>query len=119
MFSEPPPEHIFFEAVTRLRGRGLVLVDMTQLDEASFNTELVEEGLKIGGKSIGAEVRVTYGHHHEACEDHFEGGHRSHASIDADYALWLREGVDYAEARATGKEMSLSGRIYPKWGEAN
>lgn len=118
LLSEPPPEGIFQEAVTRLRGRGLVLVDMTQLDMAQFNQKLLEDGLTINGKKVG-DVRHTYMHHHEACADHFPGGHRTHESIEAEYALWLREDPAIADARASGKSLRLSGLIYPTWGDAN
>ncbi len=115
LLSEPPPEPVFEEVVSRLRGNGMVLVDMTQLDEASWNTDIVENGLRINGKDIGAEVRHTYGHHHEACKEHNAGGHRTHASIDADYALWLKFGKAHADARASGHSVEMAGRIYPNW----
>lgn len=118
LLSEPPPEGIFQETVTRLRGQGVVLVDMTQLDMAQFNAKLLEDGLSIDGRQVG-EVRYTYMHHHEACAEHYPGGHRSHASIEAEYALWLREDPTVAEARASGKPLRLSGLIYPTWGPAN
>jgi hypothetical protein len=116
ILSEPPPEKIFQEALTRLRGRGIVLVDMTQLDMAQFNAKLLEDGLKLNGKVVG-DVRHTYMHHHEACADHFEGGHRTHESIEAEYALWVTQDPTIAEARASGKALRLSGLIYPMWGD--
>ena len=118
MLSEPPPEGIFQETVTRLRGSGVVLIDMTQLDMAQFNQKLLEDGLSINGKKVG-DVRHSYMHHHEACAEHYPGGHRSHASIEAEYALWLREDPTIAEARASGKSLRLSGLILPNWGDAN
>lgn len=118
LFSEPPPEPIFQETVTRLRGQGMVWIDMTQLDMAQFNQALLDDGLTINGKPVG-EVRHTYMDHHEACADHFEGGHRPHEAIEADYALWLRQDPTIAEARKSGKALRLSGLIYPNWGPAN
>ncbi|TAK97494.1 MAG: hypothetical protein EPO08_21215 [Rhodospirillaceae bacterium] len=118
-FSEPPPAPIFFEAVTRLRGHGLVCVDMTQVDMAGFNEDLVSEGLVLDGKKVG-DVRAAYAHHHEACSEHFSGGHRSHASIEAEYALWMREGGKaLADARASGRALARSGRIWANWGAAH
>lgn len=116
--SEPAPEPIFFEVCTRLRGHGVVFVEMTQLDMAGYNQDILENGLAINGRKIG-EVRHTYMHHHEACAEHNIGGHRLHASIEADFALWLRQDPGVAEARASGKSLKLTGLIYGRWSDAN
>jgi hypothetical protein len=116
LFSEPPPVDIFYESCTRLRGNGMVLLEMTQLDMAQFNEDLVNAGaLVLDGKRVG-EVRITRGDVEDACRDHNPGGHRSHSAIEADIALWPAE---EREARRTGKPLHLSGRIYPNWGDAN
>ena len=114
LFSEPPPASTFTEVVARLRGRGLCLMDMTQLDMGEAIENIVDDGLVLNGERVG-EVRVTRGDAHESCEEHC-GGHRPHAAIMADIASWPE---DEREARRTGQSMRLSGRIYPKWGDSN
>ena len=115
LFVEPPPRDIFYESWTRLRGNGMVLVDMTQLDMAQFNEDLVDAGaLILDGRKVGA-VRVVYSDVEDACRDHSDG-HRAHSAIEADIAGWP---ADEREARRTGKPLRLSGRIYPNWSDAN
>ena len=115
IFVEPPPADIFYESVTRLRGNGMVLVDMTQMDMAQFNQRLVDDGaLILDGKKVG-EVRVVYNDIEDVCRDHSDG-HRAHSAIEADIASWPPE---EREARRTGKPLRLSGRIYQAWSDAN
>lgn len=125
LFSEPPPYPIFTECCTRLRGQGLILIDMTQLDMAEWAEDMVDAGcLKLDGKVVG-EVRVVRGDIEENCRDHYPPdtnnaskpcGQRTHASIEADIALWPAE---EREARKTGRPLHRSGRIYPNWSDAN
>lgn len=125
LFSEPPPQEMFVECCTRLRGQGLIILEMTQLDMADFVDEYVNAGaLVLDGKKVG-EVRVVRGDVEENCRDHYPPnpddpaqpcGQRPHSSILADIALWPAE---EREARRTGKSMNRSGRIYPTWGDAN
>jgi hypothetical protein len=125
LFSEPPPKPLFTECCTRLRGCGLILIEMTQLDMASYIEDIVKKkGLWLDGKKVG-EVRVVRGDIEENCREHHPPdpedptkpcGQRSHASIEADIALWPAE---EREARRTGKSLRLSGLIYPGWSEAN
>lgn len=124
--SEPPPRDLFTECVTRLSGNGLLIVECTQLDLAPFLEEMAEDAggkeidgvtygsFKLNGKSVG-EVRVVRGDIEDSCREHSEG-HQAHTAIEATVAAWPAE---EREARRTGKPLKLSGRIYPRWGEAN
>jgi hypothetical protein len=115
IFVEPPPRDLFYESWTRLRGNGMVLVDMTQLDMAQFNEDLITAGaLILDGRRVG-EVRVAYSDVEDACREHSDG-HRAHSAIEADVAGWPPE---EREARRTGKPLRLSGRIYATWSDAN
>ena len=122
MFSEPPPHPIYSESVTRLRGQGLILVEMTQLDLADWFEEIEESrGLMLDGRKVGGKPRVVWGDLEDACVDHHPEdsdfpGHRPHTAIEADIASWPAE---EREARRTGKPLRRSGRILPNWGDAN
>ena len=125
IFSEPPPYDVFTECCTRLRGNGLVIIEMTPLGFADWAEEMVDSGgLVLNGKRVG-DVRIVAGTPDDACVDcnppdpdeplkpH---GHRRHTEIEADIALWPWE---EQEARRTGQPLSFSGRILPNWGPAN
>ena len=116
-FSEPPPEDIFIEATTRLRGRGLVVIEMTPLTYAAWvKHRLVDPGwLTINGKRI-TKVHVVRGEIHDNCRDHNPGGQLTHEQVEAQIALWP---VNEREARRKGDFMALAGLIYPNWGDAN
>ena len=122
MFTEPPPHDIYSESVTRLRGAGLVLIEMTQLNLAPWFEEIEDsDGLILDGKRVGGKPRIVWGDLEDACRDcnppgsEFPG-HRAHTAIEADVASWP---ADEREARRTGKRMRLSGRIYPTYGDHN
>lgn len=116
-FSEPPPEAIFNEAITRLRGRGLVFIEMTPLTYAAWVKERLIDpgGLYLDDKKVG-DVNVIHGDFHENCGDHNEGGQLTHQAYESQVALWPEE---EREARKSGAFMALAGRIYRKWGPGN
>ncbi len=124
--SEPMPEPLFTECLTRLGGNGMLILECTQLDLAPYLEEMAEDAggrtvdgiqygtLKLDGKVVG-EIRVVRGDIEESCREH-HNGHQSHSAIEATIAGWPAE---EREARRTGKPLHLSGRIYPTWGPEN
>ena len=115
LMSEPPPQPIFNECITRLSGAGLIVIECTRLDLAGYLDDYVDAGsLILDGRKVG-DIRVVRADIHDACAEHSEG-HMAHSSIEATIAAWPPE---EREARRTGKSLHLSGRIYPNWGEAN
>ena len=115
LMSEPPPQSLFTECITRLSGNGMLIAEFTRLDLSAFIDEYVEAGaLLLDGKKVG-EVRVVTADIEDSCRDH-HNGHQAHSAIEATIAAWPQE---EREARRTGKPLNLSGRIYPKWGEEN
>ncbi len=125
IISEPPPRDMFTECITRLRGAGIVLLDMTQLDKADWIEDMIDDGgLILDGRKVG-DIRVVRGDIEEACIDHHPPrqddlfapcGTRMHSAIEADIASWP---IEEREARRTGKPLRRSGRIFANWGEAN
>lgn len=115
--SEPPSKPIFTECATRLRGGGLLFMEMTPMTYAAWVKEdLIDPGqLTLNGKKVG-RVAVVRGDIHENCSDHNVGGQLPHSTIDATMALWPRA---ERKARKAGLFMSLAGRIYPEWGPRN
>lgn len=115
--SEPPPEGILSELIGRLRGGGVLLIEMTPLTHAAYLADLCEAGCVLDdkGKKV-ADVIVVKGETHENCRDHHFGGQLPHEAIEAMIALWP---VEEREARSKGLFLSLAGRIYSQWSEAN
>lgn len=115
--SEPPPEGIFPEMVGRLRGGGVLLIEMTPLTHAGYLADLCEAGWVTNEKGERvAQVVVVKGETHDNCRDHNFGGQLSHEAIEAMVALWP---IEEREARSKGTFLSLAGRIYSQWGDAN
>lgn len=115
LMSEPPPQNIFTECLTRLSGNGLMIVECTRLDMADYLDEYVDAGgLILDGKKVG-EVRVVEADIHDACREH-SNGHMAHSAIEATIAGWP---IEEREARKTGKRLAKSGRIYTRWGVDN
>src|SRR5258706_7802975 len=115
LMSEPPPQNIFTESITRLSGDGLLIAEFTRLDMADFIDEYVDAGaLILDGKKVG-EVRVVEADIHDACLEH-SNGHMPHSAIESAIAAWP---VEEREARRTGKKLAKSGRIYTRWGSEN
>jgi hypothetical protein len=124
--SEPMPQPLFVECLTRLGGNGMLILECTQLDLAPYLEEMsedaggrVEDGIQYGslrldGKVVG-EIRVVRGDIEESCAEH-HNGHQSHSAIEATIAGWP---AAEREARRTGKPLHLSGRVWPMWGEKN
>lgn len=115
LLSEPAPQPVFNEVVTRLSGNGMLFLECTRLDLAGYLDDYIDAGaLVLDGKRVG-EVRVVRADIHDACREH-SNGHMAHSAVEATIAAWPAE---EREARSTGKPLHLSGRIYPNWGEAN
>lgn len=115
--SEPPPEAIFSELVSRLRSGGVLIVEMTPLTHAAYLADILEKGYIAGpeGEKVGDVIHVT-GETHENCRDHHFGGQLPHESLEAMIGLWP---VEEREARSKGVFLALAGRIYSQWGPAN
>lgn len=110
--SEPPPHNLLTESVTRLRGQGLIIIEMTQMDLAAWNEEYVDAGaFLLDGKKVG-DIRIVQGDIEDACSDHSDG-FKPHSAILAEIASWPEE---EREARKTGQPMKWAGRIYRAWG---
>ncbi len=126
IMSEPPPQSLYTECLTRLGGNGLMIVECTQLDLAGWLEDLADDAggierdgvtygaLRLDGREVG-EVRVVRGDIEDSCREH-SNGHQSHSAIEAMIAGWPGE---EREARKTGKPLRLSGRIYPNWSGEN
>lgn len=125
IFSEPPPRDMFVECCTRLRGNGLIIVEMTQLDMADWIEDIADKDTMIfEGRKVGS-VRTVRADVHENCRDCYPPdendpskpcGQRRHSEIDADIALWPHE---EREARRTGRPLSRTGLVCQNWSDAN
>jgi phage terminase large subunit-like protein len=110
IFDEPPPLKILYATIARMRKGGMILIFMTPLDEGG---EILEDfsqkdSIKIDGEEIG-KVSITYAELEDACEEHGVRGFLKHKDIVQMLSFY---DPDEIEARAKGKPIHLTGRIY-------
>lgn len=109
-YIEPPPKEIYNACVARQRMGGLNIFDMTPLTSAAWvlddiisKPEIIVDGQVVGrSKCINADIE-------ENCRTHGIDGQLEHSDIQQ---IISRYDPDEIEARAHGKFMHLSGRIY-------
>jgi phage terminase large subunit-like protein len=109
-FIEPPPKPIFNASVARQRMGGINLFDMTPLMNAAWvMDDLIEKpAQEIDGVKVG-RVKVIHADIEENCIQHGKNGQLEHSDIQQ---IISRYDPDELEARAHGRFMHLSGRIY-------
>jgi hypothetical protein len=110
VFVEPPPKLIFNACVARQRMGGLNIFDMTPLmssawvkDDIVDKPEIVVDD-KVVGRSLCIHADIE-----ENCVEHGKNGQLQHNDIQQ---IIARYDPDEIEARAHGKFLHLSGRIF-------
>ncbi len=110
VFIEPPPRPIFNASVARQRMGGLNIFDMTPLmssawvkDEIVDKPEIIVDD-KVIGKSVCIHADIE-----DNCIEHGKNGQLQHNDIQQ---IIARYDPDEIEARAHGKFLHLSGRIF-------
>lgn len=113
MFNEPPPLRILYASIARLRRGGKILIFMTPLDTGGEIIEdlLEKETIIVDGEEIG-KVGIVYADIESACIEHGVRGYLEHKNI-----VQMLNFYDPAEkdARAGGKPVHMTGRIYPNF----
>lgn len=110
IFDEPPPEKILYATIARMRKGGIILIFMTPLDNGG---EIIEdltnkESVIVDGKEIG-KVGIVYAEIEDSCKGHGARGFLEHSNIVQMLSFYDPEEID---ARAKGKPVHLTGRIY-------
>lgn len=110
VFVEPPPREIFNACIARQRMGGMNILDMTPLTSSAWvMDELISRGeIIIEGKSVG-KVLCINADIEENCIQHGKNGQLEHTDI---VQIISRYDPDEIDARAHGKFMHLSGRIF-------
>lgn len=148
LMSEPPPRPVFTEAITRLSGNGMLIVECVQMDLAPWLEEMADES---AGRAMRLRLhRLIAGtQQYEAVDDPLPDALRygtlkldgkavgeirvvrgdvedacrehsnGHMAHSAIEAMVAAWPAEEREARRRGTPMKLSGRIYPNWGEEN
>ena len=112
-FNEPPPLKILYASIARLRRGGTILIFMTPLDTGGEIIEdlLEKESVIVDGEEIG-KVGIVYADVESACEEHGVRGYLKHRDIVQMLNFYDPQEKD---ARALGKPVHLTGRIYPNF----
>jgi phage terminase large subunit-like protein len=110
VFIEPPPEPIFNACIARQRMGGINILDMTPLMGAAWVLDkLVSKPVMlVDGNEVGRVSTITASIE-ENCVIHGRNGQLEHSNI---VNIVSRYDPDERSARAFGKFMALSGRIY-------
>ena len=110
IFDEPPPLDILYATISRLRKGGLIMIFMTPLDTGGEILEDLseKETIEINGEQIG-KVKIIYADIESSCEEHGVRGFLKHKDIVQMTSFY---DPDEKDARASGKPIHLSGRIY-------
>lgn len=110
IFDEPPPARILYATIARMRRGGVILIFMTPLDNGGELLEdlTVKDDVTVDGESVG-KVHVTYAEIEDVCKQHGVRGFLEHKDIMQMLSFYDPEEVD---ARAKGKPVHLTGRIY-------
>ena len=110
IFDEPPPLKVLYATIARMRKGGIILIFMTPLDTGGEILEDLseKESIMIDGEEIG-KIHITYAELEDACLDHGVRGFLKHKDIMQMLSFYDSEEI---EARAKGKPVHLTGRIY-------
>lgn len=110
LFIEPPPEPIFNACIARQRMGGVNILDMTPLmGSAWILDKLVSQPVMIvDGKEVG-RVKTITASIEQNCKIHGRNGQLEHDNIAQ---IVSRYDPDERAARAFGKFMALSGRVF-------
>lgn len=107
IFNEPPPKAIFDATIVRLGDGGMILIFMTPLSDAGYLfDDLIGSHTGLKKEQLTA---IEYCDIEDSCVEHGIRGFREHDKIETILTFLDPEDV---EARAHGKPMHLSGRIY-------
>ena len=117
IFDEPPPLKVLYATIARMRKGGIILIFMTPLDTGGEILEDLSEreSIKIDGEEIG-KISITYAELEDACEEHGVRGFLKHKDIMQMLSFYDPDEVD---ARAKGKPIHLTGRIYTDFEKKN
>ena len=113
IFNEPPPEPIFKATVARMEHGGMILIFMTPLDEAQYLFDSILENND--GLKTSHRVAVIYTDIEDSCKTHGIRGFLDHDKIEQMISFY---DPDEKDARAHGKPMHLSGRVYSLFNDA-
>jgi len=110
VFIEPPPRAIFNASVARQRMGGINIFDMTPLMSSAWvKDEIVDKPiLEVDGKVVGRSLCI-HADIEDNCLEHGKNGQLQHNDIQQ---IISRYDPDELEARAHGKFLHLSGRIF-------
>lgn len=110
VFIEPPPRNIFYACLARQRKGGINILDMTPLYHAGWvKDEILDvKSVVVDGVEYGKSICLT-ADIEENCQEHGINGQLSHANI---MQIVSRYDPDEMEARAHGRFMHLTGRVY-------
>lgn len=113
IFDEPPPQKILNACIARLRQGGMIWLFMTPLDNGGEILEDLSEkqGLVYDGVEIG-KVKIIYADVESACKVHGVRGYLEHKNIEQMMSFY---DPDEKDARAMGKPVHLTGRIYSEF----
>lgn len=110
IFDEPPPLRILYASIARMRKGGIILIFMTPLDTGGEVIEdlTTKDEVEYEGEKIG-KVYLQYAEIEENCKEHGIRGQLEHKHILNMLNFYDPEEKD---ARAKGKPVHLTGRIY-------
>lgn len=110
VFVEPPPKLIFNACVARQRMGGINIFDMTPLMSSAWvKDDIVDKPeIVVDGKTVGKSVCI-HADIEDNCIEHGKNGQLQHNDIQQ---IIARYDPDEIEARAHGKFLHLSGRIF-------
>ncbi len=110
VFVEPPPKLIFNACIARQRMGGLNIMDMTPLTSSAWvKDDIIDKAqVEADGKVVGKSVCIS-ADIEENCQEHGKNGQLKHDDIQQ---IISRYDPDEIEARAHGKFVHLSGRIF-------
>lgn len=113
IFDEPPPVKILNATIARMRQGGMILIFMTPLDTGGEILEDLSEKESVfcEGKEIG-KVKIVFADIESSCRQHGVRGFLEHSNIEQMMNFY---DPDEKDARAKGKPVHLTGRIYPEF----
>jgi phage terminase large subunit-like protein len=117
IFDEPPPLNVLYATIARMRRGGLILIFMTPLDTGGEILEDLseKESVVVENEEIG-RIYVSYAEIEDSCEEHGVRGFLKHKDIVQMLAFYDSEEID---ARAKGKPVHLTGRVYSDFENKN
>lgn len=110
VFVEPPPKLIFNACIARQRMGGINIMDMTPLTSSAWvKDDIIDKAqIETNGKIVGKSVCIS-ADIEENCQEHGKNGQLKHDDIQQ---IISRYDPDEIEARAHGKFVHLSGRVF-------